>query len=217
MDVREWSLFRVTRDADLDVSDEADDLLEAVELELRRARFGEVTRLEVAGVDVAADARAAPAGATCRRRPRLSARGDARPRRPRPAVRTSTGPTSRTTSGAPCARPPWNSIETASEQFAAIRNGDLLVHHPVRLVRGELRVVRRPRRRRPERDRDQVDRVPDERRHAARAGADRERRSAASRPSASSRSRRAATSAGTSSSHARSSRRESTSSTASPA
>ena len=27
-------------------------------------------------------------------------------------------------------RPPWNSIETASEQFAAIRNGDLLVHHP---------------------------------------------------------------------------------------
>src|SRR5439155_20250511 len=27
-------------------------------------------------------------------------------------------------------RPPWNAIETASEQFAAIRNGDLLVHHP---------------------------------------------------------------------------------------
>src|SRR5262249_58136811 len=30
----------------------------------------------------------------------------------------------------PVARPPWNSIETASEQFAAIRTGDLLVHHP---------------------------------------------------------------------------------------
>ena len=47
MEILERSLFRVTRDGDLEVSDEADDLLEAVELELRRARFGEVTRLEV--------------------------------------------------------------------------------------------------------------------------------------------------------------------------
>jgi polyphosphate kinase len=47
METDEPSLFRVTRDADLDVSDEADDLIEAVEVELRRARFGEPTRLEV--------------------------------------------------------------------------------------------------------------------------------------------------------------------------
>jgi polyphosphate kinase len=40
-------LFRVTRDADFEVSDEADDLLQAVEAELRRRRFGEVVRLEV--------------------------------------------------------------------------------------------------------------------------------------------------------------------------
>ena len=40
-------LFRVTRDADFEVSDEADDLLQAVEDELRRRRFGEVVRLEV--------------------------------------------------------------------------------------------------------------------------------------------------------------------------
>ena len=39
--------FRVTRDTDYDVSDEADDLLQAVEEELRRRRFGEVVRLEV--------------------------------------------------------------------------------------------------------------------------------------------------------------------------
>ena len=39
--------FRVTRDADFEVSDEADDLLEAVELELQRRRFGGVVRLEV--------------------------------------------------------------------------------------------------------------------------------------------------------------------------
>ncbi len=47
-------LFRVTRDADFEVSDEADDLLQAVEDELRRRRFGEVVRLEVsAGIDPA--------------------------------------------------------------------------------------------------------------------------------------------------------------------
>jgi polyphosphate kinase len=48
MEVVEHVAFRVTRDADFEVSDEADDLLEAVELELRRRRFGDVVRLEVA-------------------------------------------------------------------------------------------------------------------------------------------------------------------------
>jgi polyphosphate kinase len=42
--------FRVTRDADFELSDDADDLLEAMELILRRrARFGTVVRLEVDG------------------------------------------------------------------------------------------------------------------------------------------------------------------------
>jgi polyphosphate kinase len=48
MEVSEHVVFRVTRDADFEVSDEADDLLEAVELELRRRRFGDAVRLEVA-------------------------------------------------------------------------------------------------------------------------------------------------------------------------
>jgi polyphosphate kinase len=48
MQVRESYLFRVTRDADLDVQeDEADDLLAAIESELQRRRFGEAVRLEV--------------------------------------------------------------------------------------------------------------------------------------------------------------------------
>jgi polyphosphate kinase len=52
MEVLDFSFFRVTRDTDYDVSDEADDLLQAVEEELRRRRFGEVVRLEVeAGMD----------------------------------------------------------------------------------------------------------------------------------------------------------------------
>ncbi|MBV9681389.1 MAG: polyphosphate kinase 1 [Solirubrobacterales bacterium] len=54
MEIISYDLFRVTRDADFEVSDEADDLLQAVEDELRRRRFGEVVRLEVgAGMDPA--------------------------------------------------------------------------------------------------------------------------------------------------------------------
>src|SRR4051794_12659244 len=48
IEVIEHGYFRVTRDADFNVSDEADDLLQAVQDELRRRRFGEVVRLEVA-------------------------------------------------------------------------------------------------------------------------------------------------------------------------
>ncbi len=47
MEIGECEVFRVTRNADFEVSDEADDLLEAVEFELRRRRFGEVVRVEV--------------------------------------------------------------------------------------------------------------------------------------------------------------------------
>jgi polyphosphate kinase len=47
MEIISHDLFRVTRDADFEVSDEADDLLRAIENELRRRRFGEVIRLEV--------------------------------------------------------------------------------------------------------------------------------------------------------------------------
>jgi polyphosphate kinase len=46
MEILRHDYFRVTRDADFTVSDEADDLLRAVEDELRRRRFGEVVRLE---------------------------------------------------------------------------------------------------------------------------------------------------------------------------
>ena len=49
MEIAECAPFRVTRDADFEVSDEADDLLEAVEVELRRRRFGETVRVEVSG------------------------------------------------------------------------------------------------------------------------------------------------------------------------
>jgi polyphosphate kinase len=47
VDILERAVFRVTRDADFEVSDDADDLLEAVETQLRRRRFGDVVRVEV--------------------------------------------------------------------------------------------------------------------------------------------------------------------------
>jgi polyphosphate kinase len=45
--ILERAAFRVTRDADFEVSDDADDLLEAVETQLRKRRFGDVVRVEV--------------------------------------------------------------------------------------------------------------------------------------------------------------------------
>ncbi len=48
MEVEDSVAFRVTRNADLTVEDEeADDLLEAIEMELRRRRFGKAVRLQV--------------------------------------------------------------------------------------------------------------------------------------------------------------------------
>ena len=48
MEVEEHAAFRVTRDADFEIEEAADDLLSAVERELRRRRFGEVVRVELA-------------------------------------------------------------------------------------------------------------------------------------------------------------------------
>ena len=48
MEVESHCTFRVTRDADLDLEEgEADDLLAAIDLNLRRRRFGEAVRLEI--------------------------------------------------------------------------------------------------------------------------------------------------------------------------
>ena len=54
MEISERTVFRLTRDADFEVSDEADDLLEAVQLELRRRRFGDIVRVEVSSSTSAA-------------------------------------------------------------------------------------------------------------------------------------------------------------------
>src|SRR5262249_42536608 len=47
MEIAERAVFRLTRDGDTEISDDADDLLEAVETELQKRRFGAVVRVEV--------------------------------------------------------------------------------------------------------------------------------------------------------------------------
>jgi polyphosphate kinase len=49
MEIAQRALFRLTRDGDTEISDDADDLLEAVESEVRKRRFGAVVRMEVSG------------------------------------------------------------------------------------------------------------------------------------------------------------------------
>ncbi len=61
MEIADCDVFRVTRDADLEVSDDAADLLQAVEDELRRRRFGEVVRVEV-GANCSEELRASLTG-----------------------------------------------------------------------------------------------------------------------------------------------------------
>jgi polyphosphate kinase len=129
MDILERSLFRVTRDGDLEVADEADDLLEAVELQLLRARFGEVTRLEVSASMSEAMLEQLQQGLRVRDELVYPLHGmldladlGQLYRLDRPDLKNDPW--------VPVARPPWNSIDSAAEQFAAIRAGDLLVHHP---------------------------------------------------------------------------------------
>ncbi len=124
--------FRVTRDADIEVAeDEADDLLVAVEQELRRRRFGAVVRLEVAAT--------MPDHVVRLLQRELDVDDD--------AVVTVEGPLNlgdlwglaATVDRPELADAPWvgttqprlsGSGREAVSLFDAIRSGDLLVHHP---------------------------------------------------------------------------------------
>ena len=175
---RSTRVFRVTRNADLTLEDEeADDLLEAVEMELRRRRFGQAVRLEVAGRRSAtrcsscSSASSTSTRATCHRH-----RGADRPHLPVAAARRSTAPTSRTGRGrrSPPAGSPPPRRPTA----------DLLGHPrpgaagapPVRELRQQRRGVHRPGGRRPAGAVDQDDAVPRRRRQPDRPQPDPRRR-----------------------------------------
>ena len=87
MEITERAAFRVTRDGDTEISDDADDLLEAVESELRKRRFGAVVRLEVSSSISRAMVARLPERLAVAARRRLPGPRAARPRRRRAALR----------------------------------------------------------------------------------------------------------------------------------
>jgi polyphosphate kinase len=129
MEIAERAVFRVTRDADFEVSDDADDLLEAVESELRRRRFGDVIRVEVSA--------SASTGMLDRLRDGLDARVDEMyeieglldladlmqlTRLDRPDLKDEPW--------VPVTQPRLARAKDAAQFFDEIRRGDLLVQQP---------------------------------------------------------------------------------------
>ena len=171
MELTERAAFRVTRDGDTEISDDADDLLEAVESELRKRRFGAVVRLEVSS----SISRAMVARLT----ERLAVRPDAvypvhglldlrevmqlyDLDRPDLKYEPWVPQTQRR-----LAKPKDGDL------FAEIASSDIVVQHPYDSFGTSVEALR-PRRRQGSRGRDpEDDRLPHEPRLGARAGADR--------------------------------------------
>ena len=132
MEILDRHVFRVTRDADFSVSDDADDLLQAVEEELRARRFGEAVRVEVG--DGMSDAMLDQISRALEVDPAdvFKVAGPARPQRPVGRRRRSPGtPTcairrARRSRSRACS-PTRTSSPTSS---AAMRKRDILLHHP---------------------------------------------------------------------------------------
>jgi polyphosphate kinase len=130
IEVVDYGYFRVTRDADFEISDEADDLLEAVETEIRRRRFGEVVRLEIAS------------GMTEELRERIVSSLDVEPRQIYEVDglldATDLWQIVKLPGLSELRDPPWSPVtqprltgdEGKADVLAAMREGDILVHHP---------------------------------------------------------------------------------------
>jgi polyphosphate kinase len=131
MEVLDHGVFRVTRDADFTVSEDAEDLLVAVQDELRQRRFGDVIRLEL------------QAGMTPKlREPLVEALG-LEPRQVYEEQRLLALADLHAVVGTPgfaeLRATPWVPVtqprlrpegDTEGTVMAAMRRGDLLVHHP---------------------------------------------------------------------------------------
>ena len=102
MEIGRHHCFRVTRNADLDLEEsEADDLLAAVETELRRRRFGRAVRLEVDKETPVEVRDVLVAELELRHRRRLRELGSPRARTALDACTASTGPTCTSRPGCP--------------------------------------------------------------------------------------------------------------------
>jgi polyphosphate kinase len=130
MEVVEAARFRVTRDADFSISDESDDLIGAVEAQLRRRRFGHVVRLEVEDtapkrlVEELMGALEVEERETYRVRPPLDFTMLW-------SLATMDRPNLRDVPWEPRTRPRLRPEDGERlDMFAVIRDGDVLVHHP---------------------------------------------------------------------------------------
>ena len=163
MEVEEHHLFRVTRNADFEIEeDEADDLLLAIEEELRRRRFGAAVRLEVERSMPPATRALLQRGLGLAEADMLRHQRHARPDRPvghrraRPA-----GPQARPVVAGHAAAAPAARRRRAGRR---VRRDPRRRHPrppPVRVVRGHDRAVHHPGGRRPGRPDHQADAVPD--------------------------------------------------------
>ncbi len=127
MHVVDSHAFRVTRDADLDLQeDEADDLLRAIESELRKRRFGEPVRLEVA--------RSMPAAMRAMLMDALSLTTfdcyEIEGMMATSALWSLVGIDKPALHDPPFMPSIPKRLRGASDLFAVIREGDLLLHHP---------------------------------------------------------------------------------------
>ena len=163
MEVLQHHTFRVTRNEDLEVEeDDAENLLQALEKELLRRRFGPPVRLEVAG-DIDPHVRDLLVRELGVSRVRgLRAAGAARPPGAATWSPTSTGPSCTTRGSCPETAPPLAEAETAKPRdvFAALRDARRPAAPPVRLVLHERPGVPGAGGRRPARAGDQADALP---------------------------------------------------------
>jgi polyphosphate kinase len=129
MEIVECCTFRVTRDADFEVSDEADDLLEAVEDELRRRRFGDVVRVEVSGSISSRMLERLERGLHAGREQIYLIQGLLDLAELQELVRLDR-PDLKDEAWYPVVHPRFAAPADAEELFAEIRRNDILVHHP---------------------------------------------------------------------------------------
>jgi polyphosphate kinase len=129
MEITECSSFRVTRDADFEVSDEADDLLEAVELELRRRRFGDAVRVEVSDA-MSEEMRSRLLAGLGAERDQLYPIDGLLDLADVIELARLARPDLKDDPWFPVTQPRIAETSSASEFFAEIRRGDILVHHP---------------------------------------------------------------------------------------
>jgi polyphosphate kinase len=131
MEIVDCDVFRVTRDADLEVSDDAADLLQAVEDELRRRRFGEIVRVEI-GADCSERLREELVGLLGVREDEVyPVRGLHDMGALWQIAKLPGMPELRNPPYAPVTHPRLLRHEgERPDVFAAMREGDVLVHHP---------------------------------------------------------------------------------------